>query len=166
MYGTRFRSTENLPRQLTADPAQLAAFIDAWETARASYGEVLRAGVDPSDIELAAPIVRPQNVFGIATPREQGKALWRSIRFIFDIFISRFLQADHALPRDYIAHRSAGLRTATYATSNRPAAPVPPPMHIVITTKRTPAVCPRSAHARSDASQSCRRDAQPKWHRR
>lgn len=53
MYGTRFRSTEALPRQLAADPAQLAAFIDAWETARASYGEVLRAGVDRSDIELA-----------------------------------------------------------------------------------------------------------------
>jgi len=53
MYGTRFRSTKTLPWQLTADPAQLAAFIDAWETARASYGEVLRAGVDRSDIELA-----------------------------------------------------------------------------------------------------------------
>ena len=53
MYGTRFRSPETLPRQLTADPAQLAAFIDAWEAARSSYGEVLRAGVDRSDIELA-----------------------------------------------------------------------------------------------------------------
>ena len=53
MYETKFRSPETLPRQLTADPAELAAFIDAWETARASYAEVLRAGVDRSDIELA-----------------------------------------------------------------------------------------------------------------
>ncbi|WP_166507061.1 hypothetical protein [Frigidibacter mobilis] len=53
MYDPISRLSEPQPRQLAADPGHLAAFIEAWEAARISYADVLRGGVDRSDIELA-----------------------------------------------------------------------------------------------------------------
>jgi hypothetical protein len=47
------RCLELVPQQVMADPAQIMAFIDAWELAKAAYGEVLRAGMNRSDSELA-----------------------------------------------------------------------------------------------------------------
>jgi hypothetical protein len=40
-------------QQAMADPEQIMTFIDAWELAKVAYGEVLRAGMNRSDSELA-----------------------------------------------------------------------------------------------------------------
>lgn len=47
------RCLEPVPQKVVADPAQIMDFIDAWELAKAAYGEVLRAGINRSDSELA-----------------------------------------------------------------------------------------------------------------
>lgn len=53
MYETRFHLIEPAPRRSPSDPEQLAAFIEAWETAKAAYSQVLKDGVHRPDVELA-----------------------------------------------------------------------------------------------------------------
>lgn len=53
MYDIQSRLIEPSSPQFLVDPIQLAAFIDAWEIAKRAYCEVLSAGIERSDLELA-----------------------------------------------------------------------------------------------------------------
>lgn len=53
MYETRSHLIEPMPIRGPSDPRQLVAFIEAWETAKAAYGQVLKDGVHRPDAELA-----------------------------------------------------------------------------------------------------------------
>lgn len=53
MHEIQSRLIEPSSPQFLVDPIQLAAFIDAWEIAKNAYREVLSAGIDRSDLELA-----------------------------------------------------------------------------------------------------------------
>lgn len=53
MYEIQSRLVEPPSPRFLVDPIQLAAFIEAWEIAKRAYGEVLEAGIDRSDLELA-----------------------------------------------------------------------------------------------------------------
>jgi len=53
MYQSRLLDIELAPRHGSVDPIALAAFLDAWETAKTAYSDVLRIGVHRPDNELA-----------------------------------------------------------------------------------------------------------------
>lgn len=53
MFETSHHSIADARHQLPDDPTLLADFIEAWELARISFGSVLEAGVQRSDVELA-----------------------------------------------------------------------------------------------------------------
>lgn len=53
MHETRSHLIEPEPIRGPSDPGQLAAFIEAWETAKLAYSQVLKDGVHRPDAELA-----------------------------------------------------------------------------------------------------------------
>ncbi|KAF0114656.1 MAG: hypothetical protein FD150_1443 [Rhodobacteraceae bacterium] len=53
MYEIRSHLIEPALRRSPSDPEKLAAFIEAWETAKAAYSQVLKDGLNRPDAELA-----------------------------------------------------------------------------------------------------------------
>lgn len=53
MYEARHHGVVAGHQPLPRDPTVLSDFIDAWELARVSYGAILQAGLQRSDVELA-----------------------------------------------------------------------------------------------------------------
>ena len=56
MYETPSARNEPVTIQGSGDPAHLASLIEAWEVAKVAYCEILKSGVNRSDVELARDI--------------------------------------------------------------------------------------------------------------